>query len=105
MSKAFGTDLTIAFPFAEIAVMRPEAAANVIFKEEIAKSSDPKHTRSKKIHEYREKFANPYVAAERGWLDMIIDPKETRQVLIKALESLKNKVRTYPRKRHGTIPL
>jgi acetyl-CoA carboxylase carboxyltransferase component len=105
MSKAFGTDLTIAFPFAEIAVMSPEAAANVIFKDEIPKSPNPKEMKGKKIQEYREKFANPYVAAERGWLDMIIDPKETRQVLIKALESFKNKVRTYPRKRHGTIPL
>ena len=105
MSKAFGTDLTIAFPFAEIAVMRPEAAANVIFKDEIAKSSDPKEMKAKKIQEYREKFANPYVAAERGWLDMIIDPKDTRQVLVKALESLKNKVRAHPNKRHGTIPL
>lgn len=105
MSKAFGTDLTIAFPFAEIAVMRPEAAANVIFKEEIAKSSDPKEMKSKKIQEYREKFANPYLAAERGWLDMIIDPKDTREVLIKAVDRLKNKVRPYPKKRHGTIPL
>jgi acetyl-CoA carboxylase carboxyltransferase component len=105
MSKAFGTDLTIAFPFAEFAAMKPEAAANVIFKEEIAKSADPKEMRSRKIQEFREKFANPYVAAERGWLDMLIDPKDTRQVLIKALEILKDKVRTYPRKRHGTIPL
>jgi acetyl-CoA carboxylase carboxyltransferase component len=105
MSKAFGTDLTIAFPFAEIAVMRPEAAANVIFKDEIAKSPTPKETRSKKIQEYRGKFANPYLAAERGWLDMIIEPKDTRKVLIKALDRLKNKVREYPRKRHGTIPL
>lgn len=105
MSKAFGTDLTIAFPFAEIAVMRPEAAANVIFKDEIAKSPDPKELKNKKIHEYREKFANPYLAAERGWLDMIIDPKDTRQVLIKALDGLKNKVRGYPKRRHGTMPL
>jgi acetyl-CoA carboxylase carboxyltransferase component len=105
MSKAFGTDLTIAFPFAEFAAMKPEAAANVIFKDEIAKSADPKETRNKRIQEFREKFANPYVAAERGWLDMLIDPKVTRQVLIKALDTLKNKVRTSPRRRHGTIPL
>jgi len=105
MSKAFGTDLTIAFPFAEFAAMKPEAAANVIFKDEIAKSANPKEMRSTKSQEFREKFANPYVAAERGWLDMLIDPKDTRGVLIKALDSLKNKVRTHPRKRHGTIPL
>ncbi len=105
MSKAFGTDVTIAYPFAEIAVMRPEAAANVIFKEEIAKSSDPKEVRSKRIHEYGEKFANPYVAAERGWLDIIIDPKDTRQIVIKALDNLRNKLRVQPHKRHGTIPL
>jgi acetyl-CoA carboxylase carboxyltransferase component len=105
MSKAFGTDLTIAFPFAEFAAIKPEAAANVIFKDEIAKSADTKEMKRTKIQEFREKFANPYVAAERGWLDMLIDPKDTRQVLIKALDTLKNKVRAYPRKRHGTIPL
>jgi acetyl-CoA carboxylase carboxyltransferase component len=104
MSKAYGTDLTIAFPFSEIAAMKPEAAANVIFKEEIAKSSNPEETRSAKIQEYRERFANPYLAAERGWADMIMDPGKTRQVLIQGLDRLRTKAREYPDKRHGTIP-
>jgi propionyl-CoA carboxylase beta chain len=104
MSKAYGTDLTIAFPFSEIAAMKPEAAANIIFKEEIAKSSDPEETRSSKIQEYRERFANPYLAAERGWADMIIDPGKTRQVLIQGLDRLRTKAREYPDKRHGNIP-
>jgi acetyl-CoA carboxylase carboxyltransferase component len=105
MSKAYGTDLTIAFPFSEIAAMKPEAAANVIFKDEIAGSSNPEETRSAKILEYRERFANPYLAAERGWADMIIDPRNTRRVLIRSLDRLRTKAREYPEKRHGTIPL
>ncbi len=105
MSKAFGTDLTIAFPFAEIAVMEPEAAANVIFKDEIAKSKDPEEKRAQKIEEYREKFANPYVAAERGWIDVIVEPKKIRSFIIRAFERLRSKRRVRPEKRHGTIPL
>lgn len=104
MSKAFGTDLTMAYPFAEIAAMKPEAAANVIFREDIAKSSNPEATRRIKIEEYQEKFANPYLAAERGMIDMVIDPRDTRRVLVKALLRLKKKLREYPRKKHGTIP-
>lgn len=105
MCKDFGTDLTIAFPFAEIAVMKPEAAANIIFKEEIEKSSNPKEMKEKLIREYRDKFANPYVAGERNWVDMIIDPKDIRKILINSLERLKGKVRINPNKTHGNIPL
>jgi len=105
MSKAYGTDLTIAYPFAEIAAMRPEAAANIIFREEISQSSNPETIGNKKIQEYYEKYANPYVAAERGWIDMVINPKDTRRILIKALNNLKTKARDFPKKRHGTIPL
>jgi acetyl-CoA carboxylase carboxyltransferase component len=105
MSKEFGTDLTIAFPFAEIAVMKPEAAANIIFKDEIAKSPNPKETRTKKIQEYRDKFSNPYVAAERNWVDMIIDPKDIRRILINALERLKSKIKENHKVKHGNIPL
>jgi acetyl-CoA carboxylase carboxyltransferase component len=105
LSKAFGTDLTIAFPFAEIAVMEPEAAANVIFKDEIAKSLNPGERRAQKIQEYREKFANPYVAAERGWIDVVIEPKKIRSFVIRGFERLRSKRRVRPERRHGTIPL
>ena len=105
VSKLVGTDLTIALTTAEIAIMGPEAAANVIFKDEIARAEDPKAMRVQKVTEYREKFANPYVAAEEGWIDAIIEPKEMRSYLIAAFERLKGKVELRPGKRHGTIPL
>jgi acetyl-CoA carboxylase carboxyltransferase component len=105
VSKLVGTDLTIALTTAEIAIMGPEAAANVIFKDEIAKAEDPKAMRVKMVNEYRQKFANPYVAAEEGWIDAIIEPKAMRAYLIAAFESLKGKVELRPAKRHGTIPL
>ena len=105
MSKAFGTDLTLAYPFAEIAAMALEAAMSVLFEEEIAKSSKPKEVRMMRTQEYRENFANPYWAAERGWIDMVFDPKETRIIVFKALDRLKTKTRGYSKKSHGTIPL
>ena len=105
VSKLVGTDFTIALTTAEIAIMGPEAAANVIFKDEIAKAEDPKAMRVQMVNEYRQKFANPYVAAEEGWIDAIIEPKVMRSYLIAAFESLKGKVELRPGKRHGTIPL
>ena len=105
VSKLVGTDFTIALTTAEIAIMGPEAAANVIFKDEIAKAEDPKAMRVQKVNEYRQKFANPYVAAEEGWIDAIIEPKDMRSYLIAAFERLKGKVELRPGKRHGTIPL
>jgi len=105
VSKLVGTDLTIALTTAEIAIMGPEAAANVIFKDEIAQAEDPKAMRARKVAEYREKFANPYVAAEEGWIDAIIEPKEMRSFLIASFERLKGKVELRPAKRHGSIPL
>ncbi|MHB8772885.1 MAG: acyl-CoA carboxylase subunit beta [Syntrophales bacterium] len=105
VSKLVGTDLTIALTTAEIAIMGPEAAANVIFKDEIAKAEDPKAMRVQKVTEYREKFANPYVAAEEGWIDAIIEPKEMRAFLIAAFARLKGKAELRPAKKHGIIPL
>jgi acetyl-CoA carboxylase carboxyltransferase component len=105
VSKLVGTDLTIALTTAEIAIMGPEAAANVIFKDEIARAEDPKAMRVQMVGEYRQKFANPYVAAEEGWIDAIIEPKILRSYLIAAFESLKGKAELRPGKRHGTIPL
>jgi propionyl-CoA carboxylase beta chain len=104
-SKAIGADLVYAWPNAEIAVMGPQGAANIIFAREIAESENPEQTRADKIEEYREKFASPYIAASMGMVDDVIDPRETRIKLIQALEMLRNKREERPRKKHGNIPL
>lgn len=104
-SKSIGADLVFSWPNAEIAVMGPQGAANVIFSREIAQSDNPELTRATKIEEYREKFANPYVAAARGMVDDVIDPRETRIKLIQALDMMRNKKETRPAKKHGNIPL
>ncbi|AST92415.1 acyl-CoA carboxylase subunit beta [Sutcliffiella cohnii] len=104
-SKSIGADLVYAWPNAEIAVMGPQGAANIIFAREINESENPEETRAKKIEEYREKFANPYVAASQGMVDDVIDPRDTRIKLIQALEMLRNKKESRPYKKHGNIPL
>ncbi|HJV44843.1 MAG TPA: carboxyl transferase domain-containing protein [Bacillota bacterium] len=104
-SKAIGADVVFAWPNAEIAVMGPEGAANIIFSKEIEQSEDPISTRALKIAEYREKFANPYVAAANGMVDDVIDPRETRKKLKETLEMLRNKKENRPAKKHGNIPL
>jgi propionyl-CoA carboxylase beta chain len=104
-SKSIGADLVFAWPNAEIAVMGPQGAANIIFAKEIEQSANPDETRAKKINEYREKFANPYIAASRGMVDDVIDPRETRMKIIQGLEILKNKKETRPNKKHGNMPL
>ncbi|WP_093229778.1 acyl-CoA carboxylase subunit beta [Thermoflavimicrobium dichotomicum] len=104
-SKAIGADLVFAWPSAEIAVMGPDGAANIIFRREIEESENPEETRRAKIEEYKEKFANPYVAAAMGMVDDVIDPRETRQKLKSALEMLRNKRENRPPKKHGNIPL
>ncbi|WP_223593811.1 acyl-CoA carboxylase subunit beta [Neobacillus bataviensis] len=104
-SKAIGADIVYAWPNAEIAVMGPEGAATIIFAKEINQSSDPAATRIEKIEEYRNKFANPYVAASHGMVDDVIDPRDTRKVLKRSLEMLKTKKESRPQKKHGNIPL
>ncbi|MDR4888844.1 acyl-CoA carboxylase subunit beta [Fredinandcohnia sp. QZ13] len=104
-SKSIGADLVFAWPNAEIAVMGPQGAANIIFAREINESDDPEKTRAQKIEEYREKFANPYVAASQGMVDDVIDPRETRIKIVQALEMLRNKKESRPNKKHGNIPL
>ncbi|WP_181350033.1 acyl-CoA carboxylase subunit beta [Thalassobacillus sp. CUG 92003] len=104
-SKSIGADLVYAWPNAEIAVMGPEGAANIIYAKEIKESDDPDETRKNKIEEYRNRFANPYVAAGLGMVDDVIDPRETRRTLIQALDMLKNKHEERPKKKHGNIPL
>ncbi|MBS7299367.1 MAG: methylmalonyl-CoA carboxyltransferase [Eubacteriales bacterium] len=104
-SKHLGADAVFAWPTAEIAVMGPEGAANIIFKNEIAESSDPITTRSEKIQEYRDKFANPFEAAKLGFVDDVIEPDSTRPRIIAALEMLASKRETRMSKKHGNIPV
>lgn len=104
-SKSIGADLVFAWPNAEIAVMGPEGAANIIFAKEIQNSADPEAVRNQKIQEYKDKFANPYVAAKMGMVDDVIDPRETRIKLIQALDMLQTKKEERPKKKHGNIPL
>jgi methylmalonyl-CoA decarboxylase alpha subunit len=104
-SKHLGADLVYAWPTAEIAVMGPDGAANIIFRKEIENSEDPIETRKEKIEEYRNKFANPYVAASRGYIDDVIEPEATRPRLISALEILESKRENRPPKKHGNFPV
>jgi acetyl-CoA carboxylase carboxyltransferase component len=104
-SKHVRGDINYAWPTAEIAVMGAEGAVNILFKDEIDKAVDPNERRKELIAEYTEKFANPYIAASRGYIDEIIEPRHTRTKLITALEMLKNKRDSNPPKKHGNIPL
>ncbi len=104
-SKHLRTDINFAYPTAEIAVMGPEGAVNILYRRELEKSANPDQSRQEKIEEYRARFANPFVAAERGYIDDVIEPRETRAKVIRALRMLANKVDTMPRKKHGNIPL
>jgi len=104
-SKSLRGDINYAWPTAEIAVMGPDGAVNIIFKDEIDKAEDKETTRQKLVDDYKDKFANPYIAAGRGYLDDVIDPRSTRPKLIKALDMLRNKADTNPAKKHGNIPL
>jgi len=104
-SKHVRGDINYAWPTAEIAVMGAEGAVNILFKDEIDKAEDPEQRRNELITEYTEKFNNPYIAAGRGYIDEVIEPRYTRAKLINALEMLKNKRDTNPPKKHGNIPL
>ena len=104
-SKHIGADLNYAWPMAEIAVMGAKGAAEIIFKKEIKEADDPQAALDEKVEEYTQKFANPYRAAHRGFIDEVIMPEQTREKLIEAFKMLKNKVDRLPRKKHGNIPL
>jgi propionyl-CoA carboxylase beta chain len=104
-SKHIRTDLNFAWPTAEIAVMGPEGAVSILYKRELDAAKDPAAMRAAKVAEFREKFANPLVAANRGYLDEVIQPRTTRPRLIAALESLSTKRDKNPPKKHGNIPL
>jgi acetyl-CoA carboxylase carboxyltransferase component len=104
-SKHIRGDVNLAWPSAEIAVMGPDGAVNIIFRKELAQAEDAEQRRTELVAEYREKFANPYIAASRGYIDDVIEPHETRPRLINALEMLANKRDSNPPKKHGCIPL
>jgi acetyl-CoA carboxylase carboxyltransferase component len=97
--------MVFAWPTAEIAVMGAEGAANIIHRKEIQSAPDPKKKKEEKIKEYRDLFANPYIAATRGYIDQVITPRETRVRLFEALEALVKKRETRPPKKHGNIPV
>ncbi len=104
-SKALGADVVFAWPTAEIAVMGAEGAANIIFRDDIKNADDPVATRAEKIEEYRTKFASPYVAASRGMVDDVIDPRDSRRMIINALEANATKRENRPAKKHGNLPV
>jgi propionyl-CoA carboxylase beta chain len=104
-SKHLRTDVNFAYPSAEIAVMGPEGAVNIVYRRELLAAADKEQARQQKIEEFRDRFANPFVAAERGFIDDVIEPHETRPRVIRALRMLATKVDTMPRKKHGNMPL
>src|SRR3989442_11421929 len=104
-SKHIRADANLAWPSAEIAVMGPEGAINIIFRQEIASAKDKETERAKMVKDYRQKFANPYIAAEHGYIDDGIKPSETREVLIRYLDLLRTKREARPPRKHGNIPL
>lgn len=104
-SRDLGADQVIAWPTAEIAVMGSQGAVNIIFRKEIIKAENPEKVRQEKIEEFKQKFSNPYEAAKRGYVDMVIDPRETRPRLITTLEMLSTKRESRPAKKHGNFPV
>ncbi|MDP6227434.1 MAG: carboxyl transferase domain-containing protein, partial [Dehalococcoidia bacterium] len=104
-SKHLRSDMNLAWPSAELAVMGADGAVNIIYREQIAEAKKPQKVRDNLIAEYQEKFTNPYIAANRGFLDDVIDPADTRARIITALQMLENKRDSLPSKKHGNIPL
>jgi len=104
-SKHIRADFNFAWPTAEVAVMGPEGAVNIVFRKQIEEAPDPEARRAELIEEYRTQFANPYAAAERGYVDDVIEPRRTRPVLIDALETALTKRERRPPRKHGNIPL
>ena len=104
-SKHLRGDINLAYPTGEIAVMGPEGAINIVFRDQLEKAPDPEKTRVELAESYRQTFANPFKAAELGYLDAVIPPEETRPTLIRSLEMLKKKRDSNPAKKHGNIPL
>jgi propionyl-CoA carboxylase beta chain len=104
-SKYLGSDINFAWPSAEIAVMGAQGAVNILHRKEIAEAKDVEATRKELVDDYTEKFSNPYLAAERGTIDSVIEPEESRQYITKAFRTLKTKRDILPARKHGNIPL
>jgi propionyl-CoA carboxylase beta chain len=104
-SKHIRTDVNLAFPTAEIAVMGPQGAVNILYRNEIQSADDAEAERARLVAEYQEKFANPFVAAEKGYIDEVIRPRLTRRKLVAAFSMLQTKRDWMPTKKHGNIPL
>lgn len=104
-ARAMGSDISLAWPTAEVAVMGPEGAVNIVNRKEIEQAENPQQERERLVAEYKEKYANPYIAAARGWVDDVIDPRETRDHLKRNLEMLRSKREKRPLRKHGNIPL
>jgi len=102
--RDLGADLVYAWPQAEIAVMGPEGAINIIYKRDIAGAENPDAKRTELVDMYKEKFSNPYVAANRGYVDEVIEPRETREKIIQALLMMRDKKQELPPRKHGNIP-
>ena len=104
-SKSIGADLAFGWPSAELAVMGPNGAVEIVYRRELAEATDPASRRAELIDEYTERYANPYIAAERGYLDDVISPADTRSVICRSLEILSSKHEELPRRKHGNVPL
>ncbi len=104
-SKSIGADLAFAWPSAELAVMGPEGAVEIVYRRDLAEAADPVGRRKELVEEYTERFANPYAAAERGYVDDVIDPAETRRILVRSLDLLASKREDLPKRKHGNMPL
>jgi propionyl-CoA carboxylase beta chain len=104
-SKYLGTDVNYAWPSAEVAVMGPEGAVNIVYRSQIETAADPKAERQRLTEEYRQRFNNPYHAANAGYVDDVIEPRETRPKIIAALAALRDKYSVSPPRKHGNIPL
>ena len=104
-SKSVGSDLSLAWPTAELAVMGPQGAVEIVYRRELQEAADPDARRVELVDEYMEKFANPYVAAERGYVDDVIDPADTRAKLVAGLRMLASKDEESPARKHGNVPL
>ncbi|MCP3992492.1 MAG: methylmalonyl-CoA carboxyltransferase, partial [Actinomycetia bacterium] len=100
-----GSDLSFAWPSAELAVMGPEGATDIVYRREIQAAADPEARRAELIEEYKEQFANPWIAAERGYVDDVIDPADTRRKIIAGLDMLRSKREELPKRKHGNVPL
>jgi propionyl-CoA carboxylase beta chain len=104
-SKHLGADINLAWPTAQIAVMGAQGAVNILYRRELAQVDDPDARRAELITEYEDTLANPYIAAERGYVDSVIEPAQTRASIIRALRALRDKRESLPPKKHGNIPL